>query len=105
MAITIAGRKIHLAVNVSRARTQSFLDQTQGLHELLPVHGAQETKTGNTVADGNLVGSLILALQMDKLFDGQPLFNEPLFEPTAREMQHRALSRQTLTKFRHERTG
>ena len=36
------------------------LDQTQRLHELLPVHGAQETKTGNTVADGNLVGSLSL---------------------------------------------
>ena len=42
---------------------------------------------------------------MDKLFDGQPLFNESLFEPAAREMQHRTLPRQTLAKFRHERTG
>ena len=35
------------------------------------------------MADGNLVGRLILTLQLDKLFDGQPLFNEPLFEPVA----------------------
>ena len=57
------------------------------------------------MADGNLVGRLVLTLQLDQLFDGQPLFHEPLFEPAAREMQHRTLSRQTLTKFRHERTG
>ena len=105
MAIAIAGRKIHLAVNAGRVGAQRLLDQTQGLHELLPIHGAQETKTGNTVADGNLVGGLILALQMDQLFDGQPLFHEPLFEPAARQMQHRTLARQTLAEFRHERTG
>ena len=105
MAIAIAGCKIHLAVNPGRVGAQCLLDQTQGLHELLPVHGAQETKTGNTVADGNLVGGLILALQLDELFDGQPLFNQPLFEPTARQMQDRTLERQTLAEFRHERTG
>ena len=105
MAIAIAGRKIHLAVNVGRVGAQGRLDQAQGLHELLPVHGAQETQTGNAVADGNLVGRLVLTLQMDQLFDGQPLFHEPLFEPAAREMQHRTVPRQTLAKFRHERTG
>ena len=91
MAIAIAGREIHLAVNVGRVGAQGRFDQTQVLDELLPVHGAQETKTGNTVADGHLVGRLVLALQVNQPFDGQPLFNEPLFEPATREMQHRVL--------------
>ena len=33
------------------------------------------------------------------------MFHQPLFEPAARQMQHRTLARQTLAEFRHERTG
>src|SRR6185369_15788768 len=102
MAIAIARRKIHLAVNTSGVAAQSLFDRTQALHELLPVHGAQETKARNTMADGNLVGSLVLTLDVNELLDRQPLFNQPLFEPTSSEMQYRALSRQTLAKFRHK---
>ena len=102
MAVAIAGRKIHPAINVGRVGAQGVLDVTQGLHELLPVHRAQETETRDTVADGNLIGRLVLAFQMDQLFDRQPLFDQPLVEPAAREIQHRTLPRQPLTKFRHE---
>src|SRR6187200_2059362 len=77
MPIAIAGREIHLAINVSGIGAQNLVNQTQSLDELFPVHRAQETKTGNTVADGNLVGSLILTLEVNKLFDRQPVFDEP----------------------------
>ena len=73
MPIAIARGKIHHAINVGRIGQQSRLDQTQAFHELFPVHGAQETKTGNAVADGNLVGRLILTFQLNELFDGQTL--------------------------------
>ena len=105
MTIAIAGRKIHRAINISRVGAQSLLHKTQALHEVLPVHCTQETKAGNAVADRNLVGRLALTLQVDQLLDGQPLFNEPLFEPVTGEMQHRTLSRQALAEFRHERAG
>ena len=55
------------------------------------------------MADGNLIGGLILALLMDELFDGEALFDEPLFEPAAGEVQHGILARQALAEFRHER--
>ncbi len=70
MAIAIPGREIHLPVNACRIRAQSLLDQTQGFHERLPVHCAQETKAGNAVADGNPVGCLILAFLLDQMLDG-----------------------------------
>ena len=105
MPAAITRGKIHQAVNISRIGKQSRLDQTQAFHELFPVHRAQETQTGDAVADGNLVGGLILTVQLDELFDGQTLLAQPLFEPAAREMQHRTLPRQPLTEFRHKRTG
>ncbi len=103
MAIAVAGRKIHAPVNAAGIRAQGPFDETQGLHKILPIVGAQEAKTGYAVADGDLVRRLILAVQMDKLLDGQPLLNEPLFKPAACEVQGRALARQPLAEFRHER--
>jgi hypothetical protein len=41
MAIAIAGREIHIAVNVGWLAPQSLLDETQGLDKLLPVDRAQ----------------------------------------------------------------
>ena len=105
MAIAIAGRKIHRAVNVSGVGAQDLLDDAQALHKFLPVHRAQETQAGDAVADRNLIRSLILAFHLDQLLDGQPLFHQPLLQPAAREMQHRALSRQALAELRHKRTG
>ena len=93
MAVAVAGRKIHLAVNAGGVGAQRFLDPAQGFHKLLPIHGAQRTKAGNAMADRHLISGLILTVLMDKLFDGQALFNQVLFEPCARQMQHRTLTR------------
>ncbi len=105
MPVTIAGRKIHRVVNPGGIAAQNQFDLAQVFHELFPVHGAQETEAGDTVADGDLVGGLILGFQLDELLDGQAELSQPLFEPAAREMQHRALPRQPLAEFRHEGTG
>jgi len=91
MPVTIARGKIHQAVNIGRIGQQRRLHQAQAFHELFPVHGAQKTQAGDTVADGNLVGGLVLTVQLDELFDGQTLLAQPLLEPAAREMQHRTL--------------
>ena len=102
MPVAIAGCKIHRVVNPGGIAAQNQLDLAQVFHKLLPIHGAQETQAGDAVADGNLVGCLILAFQMDELLDGQGLLAQPLFEPPAREVKHRTLARQTLAKFRHK---
>ena len=98
MAITIAGDKIHLPVNPGRIEAQRLLDLAHVLHKLLPVHGAQETQAGDAVADGNLVGGLVLALEVDQLLDGKSLLHEPLLEPAPRQVHRRALARQALQR-------
>ena len=89
VAIAIARREIHVAVNVRRLAAQRLLDQTERLHELLPVDRAQETQAGDAVADRNLIGRLALAFLVDELLDREPLLERALFEPAAREVQHR----------------
>ena len=103
--VAIPGGKIHQAVNAGRVGAQGQIDQAEGLDELLPIHRAQEAKAGNAVAYGNLVGGLILALEEDQLFDRQALFDQPLFEPAACEMQSGAMPRQPLDKLGHKRAG
>ena len=41
VAITIARRKIHLAVNIGRLAAQRLLDQTERFDEFLPIDRAQ----------------------------------------------------------------
>ena len=57
------------------------------------------------MADGNPVRCLILTFLLNQMLDGRTLFDDTLFEPTAREMQGRTLPRQALAEFRHERAG
>ena len=52
------------------------------------------------MSDRDLIGRLMLTLLMDEPFDRQSLFNQPLFQPAAREMQDRTLSGQSLTELR-----
>src|ERR1035437_8355701 len=76
MAISIASGEIHFPVNSGRVEAQSLLDPAQGLDKLAPVQSAQEPQTVNGMTDGNLVGGLVLALQMDQLLHEKPLVGE-----------------------------
>ena len=104
MPVPIPRRKVHVGVNPRRIRHQHRLHQTQRFHKLLPVDGAEQSQTGDAVADGHLVRRLSLTFLLDQQFDRQALFHQAVFQPTAREMQHGTLPRQTLAEFRHKRT-
>src|SRR6266487_4492030 len=60
VAITIARREIHVAVNIGRLAAQCLLDQAERLDELLPIDRAEQTQTRDAVANRNLIRSLAL---------------------------------------------
>src|SRR5437660_238130 len=91
--IASSSQEIHPLVNAGRVRTQSLIDQADGFDELAPVHGAQEAQAGNAMADGNLIGGLVLALEVNQRLDGQAVFCQALLQPGARQMHHRGLAR------------
>ena len=91
MPILVAGGKVHLLIEAGGIGPQRGLHQTHGFDKLLPVRGAQKPQTGNAVAHGNLVGRLTLAFQVNHAFDGQPLFEQLVLDPTAGEMGKRTL--------------
>ena len=105
MAIAIAGEKIHFPVNPGGVEAQRLLDLAHGLDELAPVQGAQETQAVDGMADRDLVGGLVLALQVDQLLDGKPLLREPLLKPGPRQVHRRALAGQAFRELRHEGAG
>ena len=104
VAITIARRKIHVAVNIGRLAAQRLLDQAERFDEFLPIDRAQQTQARDAVADRNLIGGLALTFLMDQLLHRESLLERALLEPAARQVQHRIQTRETLAKFRHERT-
>src|SRR6266550_4923480 len=95
VTITVAGRKLHRAINVLRILTQYSLDDADAFDEITPVDRAQEAKTADAVADRDLVRRLLLVLRLHQLFDRQVRFREPLLDPRQRKSQRRTLSLQT----------
>ncbi len=105
MAIAIASEKIHFPVNPGGVQAQRLIDLAHGLDKLTPVQSAQETQTVDGVTDGDLVGGLVLALELDQLLDGKSLVREPLLEPGPRQVHRRALAGQPLRELRHKSAG
>jgi hypothetical protein len=57
--------KIHFAVNAVDVLLQYLLDNTGAFYKIPPISLAQKAKAVNAVADGNLVGSLLLVFQLN----------------------------------------
>src|SRR5207237_9987377 len=57
VAITIARRKIHIAVNIGRLAAQCLLDQAERLDELLPIDRTEQTPARDAGSDPKLVSS------------------------------------------------
>ena len=56
MPVTVAGGEILTGVHRRRVFPQDLFDDTERLDVILPVHGADEAQTADTVCDGYLVG-------------------------------------------------
>src|SRR5580765_8131585 len=105
VAITVARRKIHLAVNLGWLAAQCLFDKTERFDEFLPIDRAQQAQARDAVADRNLIGGLALIFLMDQLLHRETLLERALLEPAARQMQSGIQARKALAKFRHERAG
>ena len=61
-------------------------------HKLAPIHRVEKTQAGDAVADGNLIGGLVLAFALHHLFDGQAFFAQPFFDPAQDQFDRRDFS-------------
>ena len=103
MAVSVAGGEIHPPVGSPRVLAQRLVDGAHRLDECAPVHRSQEPEAADAVADGNLVGRLLLVLRPHQLLDRQAGLGKPLFDPGERQRQGGALSLQPAGEFRDER--
>src|SRR5207253_4259212 len=65
VAITIARREIHVAVNIGRLAAQCLLDQAERFDKLLPIDRTEQTQTRDAVANRNLIRGLALTFLME----------------------------------------
>jgi hypothetical protein len=56
----VAGGEIHPAIHAAGVAPQGLLDEAQVLDEIPPVQGAEHPQAADAVADGYLVGGLLL---------------------------------------------
>jgi len=71
MAVAVPAGEIHDDIGGPRVRSQDPLGHAHGLDEFAPVQGSQQTQAANTVADGDLVGRLLLVPGAHQLFNAQ----------------------------------
>jgi hypothetical protein len=102
-AVMVPRGGVHPWVDAGGILAQGLLDRAHALHELAPVHRIEDAQAADAVADGNLVGRLLLVLRMHQLLDGQIGLEKSLLEPS--EGQGQAESLQSQRKLGDERTG
>ena len=81
---------------------ERLFDSAHGFDEFAPIHSGQEMEAVNAVADGKLIGCLLLILRLDQLLDGQTGLGELLLDPRQRQGKGRTLSLQAPRQFRNE---
>ena len=105
MPVSVAGTEIHVGVGSGRIPAQYLVHQAHGFHELAPVHVGQEAQAADAVADGHLVGRLLLAFGVHQFLDAVPAVGHPLLDPVERHGQCGAAPVQASGQFGHERAG
>ena len=103
MSVAVARGKIHRGVGAVGVLRQSLLDSALHLHKTTPIHGGQKSQATNGVANGYLIGGLLLVTRLHQLLDRAARFRQMLFHPVERQGQRRAVPLQAARKFRDER--
>ncbi|MDT4803918.1 hypothetical protein FQZ97_366840 [compost metagenome] len=105
MAVVVAGGEIHAGVDRRRVFLQHLLDAAHALDEGPPVGGREQAQAADAVADGHLVGGLLLGVHLHQALDAQPRLGEHLLDPGQRQDQRGALALQAARQFGDERAG
>ncbi|MNF91607.1 hypothetical protein D3C84_742130 [compost metagenome] len=101
----VARREVHGGIDRRRVLPQHLLDEAQALDELAPVGRRQQAQAADAVADGHLVGRLLLGIHLHHVLDGVPRLGQVLLDPGQRQGQRRALPLQPAHQLGDERTG
>ena len=102
VSILVARGEVHRGIDACRIVAQHLLDNAHRFDELAPVHRRQGAQAANAVADGHLVGGLLLCLQLHQILDALPGFHQPVFDPVERHRQRGALSLQAAAELGDE---
>ena len=105
LAIAVARREVHPAINAAGILEQGLLDDTLGLDKFLPIHRTEDTQAADAVADRHLVGGLRLVLGLNQLRDAQTGFRQVLLDPGQRQRQRRPPPLQATDEFGDEGAG
>ena len=105
VAIAVARRKVHPAINTAGVLEQGLLDDTLRLDKFLPIHRTEDTQAADAVADRHLVGGLQLVLGLNQLRDAQTGFRQVLLDPGQRQRQRRPPPLQATDEFGDEGAG
>ncbi len=105
MAVMVAGGEIHASVDPRGVLFQYLFDPAHQLDELAPVAGREQAQAGDAVADGDLVGGLLLGVELHQALDVQPGFPQQLLDPGQGQHQGRVLSLQATRQLGDEGGG
>ncbi|MDT4817730.1 hypothetical protein FQZ97_508130 [compost metagenome] len=105
MAVMVARGELHGVVDAGRVLVQGLFDMAHGLDEVAPVGCRQQAQAGDAVADGHLVGGLLLGIGRYQTLDAQPRFGQVLLDPAQGQCQRRALALQPPRQLGDEGTG
>lgn len=81
MAIGVAGAEIHLRIDAHGVVAQPLFDHAHIFDKGAPIHRGEKAQAANAVADGDLVGRLLLSLGGDQFLDALARCGCPLFQP------------------------
>ncbi|MNV01844.1 hypothetical protein D3C71_920620 [compost metagenome] len=105
VAVGIAGAEIHLRIDGHGVFPQPLLDHTHVFDKGAPIHGGEEAQAADAVADGDLVGRLLLTFGGDQFVDALPSRGGPLFQPGDGHGPRAAAPLQRARQFGDERAG
>ena len=105
VAIAVPGREIHLPVEAAWVAAQGLLDEAHLLDEIPPVHDPQQAQAADAVADGDLIGGLLLVFGLHQVCHGLPHLGQALFDPAERQGKRRPAPLQAAHQLGHEGAG
>ncbi len=105
VAIAVTSGEIHCRIDAGGVLSQQLLHHAAMLDEFAPIDRRQRAQAADAVADRDLVGGLLLRLQLHQMLDALARFGQALLDPAQRQRQRRALSLQPARHLGDERAG
>src|SRR4051794_18589724 len=105
MPVAVSGLIVHLRVGAGRILPQLSLDEAGLYKEFRPVKRTDKPHARDTVADGNLVDRLLMALAAGHLLSRVTDLAQPLVDPGEGRSHYQVLVAQALEQLNCKAVG